>query len=413
MRIAIVAHSAARAGGVETYLSRVIPALAGRGHDVASWFESTVPGAEAVVPASHRGPVWIAVPGGSDLLRPLRAWRPDIIYLHGLRSVELEQELTTIAPVAFFAHSYYGACISGEKSTRFPILSPCDRAFGAACLVHYLPRRCGGLNPITMFSEYETQSRKRALLEKYRAVIVASGHMSREYAVQGVTASIVPLPVTGSETSAHLPRTDVSPASRPRAWNLLYLGRLERSKGVDIALQSAAIAATRVDAPIHVVIAGQGSDAASLRHDAALAGAEPRFTVDFPGWLDDVGRASALAAADLLLVPSVWPEPFGLVGVEAAGAGLPAIAFNVGGIEDWLSDGVNGRLVTLDSHRVQRFADAIVCTLSDPAGLAAMRNHALAAAARFTMAAHLKALEPILVQAARSGQAHRSIDRPA
>ena len=44
-------------------------------------------------------------------------------------------------------------------------------------------------------------------------------------------------------------------------------------------------------------------------------------------------------------MPSLWPEPFGLVGIEGFAAGRPAIASATGGIPDWLEDGVNGLCV--------------------------------------------------------------------
>ncbi len=43
-------------------------------------------------------------------------------------------------------------------------------------------------------------------------------------------------------------------------------------------------------------------------------------------------------------MPSVWPEPFGLVGIEALAAGRPAVASATGGMGDWLEDGVSGLL---------------------------------------------------------------------
>ena len=58
-------------------------------------------------------------------------------------------------------------------------------------------------------------------------------------------------------------------------------------------------------------------------------------------WLTAAATAEALDQTDLLLVPSLWPEPFGLVGVEAARRGVPAVAFAVGGIPEWLIDGAH------------------------------------------------------------------------
>ena len=51
---------------------------------------------------------------------------------------------------------------------------------------------------------------------------------------------------------------------------------------------------------------------------------------EFTGWVRPSRRTDLMRGADLLAVPSVWPEPFGLVGVEAGCVGLPAAAFDVG-----------------------------------------------------------------------------------
>jgi hypothetical protein len=83
----------------------------------------------------------------------------------------------------------------------------------------------------------------------------------------------------------------------------------------------------------------------------------------------------------------------------------------VGGIRDWLSDGVTGRLVPLDGDRVRRFADAIVRTLSDRDGLDAMKSQAPSMAGRFTMDAHVRALEPILHEAAARGSGRTAARR--
>jgi glycosyltransferase involved in cell wall biosynthesis len=392
MRIGVVAHSAVRAGGVETYLAGVIPALAGRNHDVGTWFESTVAGMAPVSPAV--APRWVAASDLRDPLGPLRAWRPDVVYLHGLRSDALERQLLDLAPVVFFAHSYYGACISGEKSIRFPAPSPCDRRFGPACLAHYMTRGCGGLSPLTMVRQYAGQKRKENLLRDYELVLVASRHMAAQYAAQGIDARVLALPASDRQSST-------GRAGARRGWNLLYLGRLERSKGVDVALRSCAAAARTLDVPIRLVVAGDGSRAAGLRREAAdLIAACPQLSVEFVGWLSEGVRDEALQDADLLLVPSIWPEPFGLVGVEAGSAGVPAIAFDVGGIGEWLSDGANGRLVAPEAPLSTSFADAIVDVLSRPDRLDTMKLEAVRLSGRFTMAAHVAALESLLAEAA-------------
>jgi glycosyltransferase involved in cell wall biosynthesis len=113
-----------------------------------------------------------------------------------------------------------------------------------------------------------------------------------------------------------------------------------------------------------------------------------------------VETAQALDQADLLLVPSLWPEPFGLVGVEAARRGVPAVAFAVGGIPDWLIDGTTGTLVPAQPRTAEPFAAAVVRTLSDAAGWQRMRAAGPDAAARFSVDVHVRALESVFAEVA-------------
>ena len=95
------------------------------------------------------------------------------------------------------------------------------------------------------------------------------------------------------------------------------------------------------------------------------------------------------AHSDLLVVPSLWPEPFGLVGPEAGHSGLPAAAFDVGGIADWLKDGVNGYLAPGDPPSSEGLAKAITRCLSDPANYQCLRQGAIESARHFSMRTHV------------------------
>ena len=101
----------------------------------------------------------------------------------------------------------------------------------------------------------------------------------------------------------------------------------------------------------------------------------------------------------LLVVPSVWPEPFGSVGMAAARYGVPAAAFAVGGIPQWLHDGVNGHLSPGTPPTADGLADAIVRCLSDPRHYEALSRAARRMAAAFTMERHLPPLITILQRA--------------
>ena len=397
MRIAIAAHSARRAGGAEQYLATLVPALRRSGHEVACWFE--IEGADQALILDHADAVesWRAADDPRAALDALRAWRPDVLYTHGIADVAHERTLLEVAPAVLFAHSYYGTCISGTKTVQVPASRCCTRTFGPSCLLQYYPRRCGGWSPMTMLRRYGVQQARLDMLGAYARIVVASRHMEAEYARHGFASKTS---VAGLPIEARMP---VVGARAPDAHErrLLYLGRLEASKGADVALESAARAAQALSRPVHLQISGAGTLHAWLAgRSIELMHSQPLLRVTFTGWLDEPEVAWALDRSDLLLVPSRWPEPFGMVGVEAALRGVPSVAFGVGGIPEWLTDGVTGRLVAEGPAATDRFAAAVVETLRYPAALARMRGEARQAVARFTTAAHLSTLEPILAAAA-------------
>jgi glycosyltransferase involved in cell wall biosynthesis len=90
----------------------------------------------------------------------------------------------------------------------------------------------------------------------------------------------------------------------------------------------------------------------------------------------------------------VWPEPFGLVGLEAGALGVPAIANDVGGIREWLRDGENGIAVRSPATPAS-FGDALAAVLGDQDRLAMLGRGAREVAKAMTLDAHVDRLEAI------------------
>ena len=391
MRIAVISHNAAPVGGVESYVEMIGSALTERGHQLGIWYETGTP----VVKPDPLVDMWTAAGRTDAALRELAKWRPDVLFVQGVRSTSLEAQLLAMAPAVLFAHGYAGMCISGSKMHAAPRCTPCTRTFGWKCLALYYPRRCGGWNPLTALGEYGVQSSRHRMLVSYRRIVVASGHMANEYARHGHVERVRLLPLAIADS------TGPSTRRAGGGWHLLYLGRLERTKGPDIALDAAAAAAARLTAPLRLTIAGVGSLEKDLRARAAILQQNVQnLEVLLPGWVQADQRHRLFADTDLLVVPSRWPEPFGMVGPEAGVCGVPAVAFNAGGISDWLSDGVNGRLVPYTRSPHLALADGIVdCLGGDRATFDDMRREARVRARRFSMQAHVSALEDILAEA--------------
>src|SRR5258707_8215206 len=416
MLIAIAYSRRTKVGGIETYLDKLIPELHRLGHSLAFLHEVNEASEREQIALPNGSPAWcVDELGAKQGLAKLSDWRPDIIFAHGLAEPELERQLLEIAPAVFFAHGYYGTCISGAKLFKTPSVKPCDRRFGPQCLLHYYPHRCGGLSPITMLREYERQTKRLETLSNYRAIVTLSTHMRDEYIKHGFSPERVHclfgcsphLINNGSDgngngngngrhpSSAELAEqfAEVKSADTAACWNLLFLGRMGFLKGGELlidALPQVCEASTR---PVRVTFAGDGPERSAWEHRAQLVQARSQnLAIEFVGWVNEQRRDALLNETHLLVVPSIWPEPFGLVGPEAGRRGVPTAGFAVGGIPEWLNDGVNGYLAPADPPSAKGLAGAIGKCLSNSETHARLRRGAMEMAQRFDLKNHLTSL---------------------
>jgi glycosyltransferase involved in cell wall biosynthesis len=167
-------------------------------------------------------------------------------------------------------------------------------------------------------------------------------------------------------------------------------------KGGMIMIDALAPVANALQRPLEVTFVGDGPDRQRWEQRARRTqAASSSIQIEFTGWLDSSRLGQLMLDSDLLVVPSTWPEPFGLVGPEAGFHGLPGTAFAVGGIPEWLSDGVNGRLAPGEPPSAAGLAHAIVECVRDPAELARLKNGAREQAGRYGLQAHIDALVAI------------------
>jgi len=163
---------------------------------------------------------------------------------------------------------------------------------------------------------------------------------------------------------------------------LLFVGRIQPLKGLDVAIEALA-ALRRSDAVLLVVGGASGRDGeAELQRVNALAESlgvarQIRFVAPQPHHL----LATYYRAADVVLVPS-RSESFGLVALEASACGIPVVATAVGGLLSLVDDGVNGFLVP--ERDGQLFAKRVAQILDDSALADAMRQRAVQRSAAYS-----------------------------
>jgi glycosyltransferase involved in cell wall biosynthesis len=360
--VLLVTPSWTRDGGVEAHVQASAAALAEHGVHVAvlaARIDSQAPAHGASV--FHSPGLFDADVAMRERVAGALSSAPEVVHFHQVYDPELVDFMRASAPVAVSAHGY-GACPSGVY--YFHPGEECTRARGVGCIPRMLARGCTHTrDPRDVPVKYARAGRGLGALRRADLAVVYSSAVDRHLAANGVTRrAVVPLFTTMA------PHAGSGHGARRR---VVFAGRIVQPKGAEVLVR----AAREVDAEF--VICGDGRELPSLRRLAHELGIEER--ISFRGWLAAADLAVELANASLVAIPSLWPEPFGLVGIETLAAGRPVVASATGGVSDWLEDGVSGVLVRPGD--VGALSLALNELLTDPA-----RQQAMGAAGRETVA---------------------------
>lgn len=305
--------------------------------------------------------------------RMVRGWiaandTPGTVYhLHGWSQILSPSVFAALAPVrarlVISAHDFFLACPNGAF-TNFATGAPCPHtALSRACLAEACDRR-GAAHKAWRVLRHAVQ-RRVYRPEASPPVLAIHAAMRPMLARAGIPTDAVhalPNPVTPfSETRI----------TAERNGEVLFVGRIEATKGADLALA----AARRAGMPIRLV--GDGADRARL----AAEYPEARFA----GRLPPAAIGALARAARVLVMPSRYPEPYGLVAMEAALSGLPVILPPSALLApDLVAAGAG---IAVDPRDTATFAAALAALAQDDAQAAAMSK------AGFTATRHL-ALSP-------------------
>jgi glycosyltransferase involved in cell wall biosynthesis len=188
------------------------------------------------------------------------------------------------------------------------------------------------------------------------------------------------------------PRVADPPAGRPR---LFCAARLVPEKGLHVLVD-----ALRRVPDVALTIAGDGPERARLKGLVALGGLDDRVT--FTGWLEPDAVSHAIADATAVVVPSLWPEPFGITGIEAMAHARPVIAFDVGGVREWLVDRETGLAVAPGDAAALAAAIARLAADRELATRLGRRGRECAQG-RFTARVHVESLLRVVRRACAGG----------
>jgi glycosyltransferase involved in cell wall biosynthesis len=288
------------------------------------------------------------------LNRILEEERPDVIFMTGVRNYAILSCLGEYGGLVPMSHSNSLVCMRASRTTYFR-RTICTHNMGYRCLLHGCFVRKSHNNAGSRLI-YNSLRKHRMLLGIYKDIgihLVASNYMKEEMIQHGFQPEQVT--VVGYFTNLQpLPPISLN-GQRPI---ISFMGRIDHYKGVDYLLRALA----HVSAPFRCSVIGDGDYLPAYKKLARKLGLCD--VVEFVGWLPRQEIAAHLRAVSAVIVPSIWPEPFGIVGLEALMCSKPVVAFDVGGISDWLKDGKNGYLVPVKNTTL--LAEKITKLLRDP-----------------------------------------------
>ncbi len=283
----------------------------------------------------------------------LADFRPDIVQIHGLDNMALQDALAAAAPTVRFIHNHAMYCSGGDMTHKLP-RRICQRAHGPVCLFCHVFNRCGSLNVFANVRSYRSITRMLDSLRRLHGIQVASGVILDNLVRNGIPREkIALLPLYASEPAVPR-RRNLTPARRI----ILHPGGLTENKGAWMLVNSI----KKLPEDVELVFAGDGSERPAL--EAAIRRRGLRERVRIMGDLDPVAMSELYHQATVIVFPSRWNEPVGLCGLQAMAHAKPVIAFDVGGVPGWLEDRKNGRLVRFNDKK--EFMDVLNRVLKRP-----------------------------------------------
>ena len=268
--------------------------------------------------------------------KALADFQPDAVYVHKMADLSVIQTFVESGvPLLRMVHDHDIYCMRSYKYNYFT-REICTRAASPYCVFPCLASvviNSGGGFPLKWVC-YSEKKNEIALNRRFDRMVVVTTYMRDELLNNGFDAKRI-------EIHAPVPRMgDPDLRSSFSDRNLIiYAGQIIRGKGVDVLLEALA----QVKAKFECVILGDGNHKAFCEELSQKLGLADR--VHFKGFIPQDELKGYYRECSVVALSSLWPEPIATIGLEVMRYALPVVAFDAGGIKDWLFDGQNGFLV--------------------------------------------------------------------
>ncbi|GAA0599351.1 glycosyltransferase family 4 protein [Caenispirillum bisanense] len=332
MKVLMVHARYRRPGGEDVSVATEARALAALGVEVDLW---TLPAETVAGPAAFARAAWNRA-AVAELVRRVRQRRPDVIHVQnffpGLSPAVHRAAARLGIPVAQSVRNWRLVC---PAATRFRAGQVCDACVERPLAWPALGRPC--------WRGQRGATAAAALALGLSGLIGTWGRVARFICPSRAVADALP---AGWPKAVVPNMVDPAPAAAgPGAAAVVYAGRLTQEKGVGCLAE-----AWRRHPLPPLDVYGEGP------MESALAGV-PGITLH--GRRDHGQVLEAMAAARAVVVPSLWPEPFGRAAIEALACGTPVVATAAGALPELIEDGLTGHVVPADDpHALARAVQA-------------------------------------------------------
>jgi glycosyltransferase involved in cell wall biosynthesis len=344
MRVLLVHNRYQEAGGEDTVVANEQTLLERNGWQTRLWCvtNDVIAGTRAKITVAMRTPC--SRPARDELVRVIVDFAPTVVHVHNffplLSPSIYDASRAAGVPVVQTLHNYRTICAGGLLMRGGHSCEDCVGATPYQAVFHgcYRGSRLGSWAVARMV---DTHRRLGTWLYKVDRLIALSAFSKSKFVSAGFPADRIAIKPNFTES-----RAVIGPAVRLGA---LYVGRLSIEKGIETLLR----AWKDLDIPLRVL--GDGPLRGLVENGA-------NSSVTLLGWQSPAAVAAEMARAAFLIVPSIWPESFPMVIVEAFCQGLPVIASRIGALAEIIDDGSTGLLFSTGDAEDLANRPSIRCT---------------------------------------------------
>ncbi len=329
---ALVIHNFYRsenASGENLSVLDEITALRERGWDVevVSADSDTIAHGAVSVPSIALRPIY-STRSVRRTTEAIERFRPHVALVENLFPMHSPWVIRTLhaagIPVAAGVRSYRMWCAA---STMFRDGKPCNECVGSIANLPAVRHACYQHSPLRSIPMAASLALHRSTFRNVEAFLAVTQHVADELVAAGIPAERITV-------RPNFVPDPGPPDAHPPGEGFLFAGRLTSEKGVDLMVD--AWRASDVWRTSSLRIAGSGE----LRD--AVDRLDPALNVEPLGLVEHEALMDVIRSAAVMVVPSVWPEPFGRGVIEAAAVGRPSLVADSGGLPSLVVDDVTG-----------------------------------------------------------------------